>query len=356
MATLSPNRTHSATRSTPSSRRHNGRMESVVPGNGKQPIRVLDLFAGLGGLASGFARAGFSVTGVDDVEETKTIVRLNGIGRALARDLGASLVVQRVPVLIGGPPCRPWSIVNLTRRKHKHPDRRLMGRFFKHVLSIKPKIFLMENVPSVKNDGSYKFWTRAVAKAGYSLASQTVMYSDYGAATSRRRLITVGIRTKSLPLGADEFFQALKRFRRKPTTVRKAIAWARKLDRGAYRDHEWSNLTTIDNYREYYRTNKYGWYQLDYSKPAPSFGNILKTYILHPEAGRNGFAQRVLSVREALCIMGFKKGFKLPEDLSMTKKYQMVADAVSPVVSFACARAVRSLLSNHVPRRSPNGS
>src|SRR5207249_9023751 len=147
---------------------------------------------------------------------------------------------------------------------------------------------------------------------------------DYGAPTSRRRLITVGVKRKVLQVDADAFFTKLEAYQRKPTSVRKAIGWARKLDRGAYADHVWSSLKTIDKYRDYYQSNKYGWYKLQYSKPAPSFGNILKTYILHPDAGRNRFPERVLSVREALCIMGFKKTFELPKELGMTKKYQMV--------------------------------
>jgi len=246
--------------------------------------------------------------------------------------------------------------VNVTRRQGKHPDRHLLGCFFKHVLKIKPKIFLMENVPSVRNDGSYKFWTRKTAKDGYSLLARVIVYSDYGAPTSRKRLITVGVRKTTLRADPEVFFRNLGQYRRKPVSVRKAIWWARKLDHGAYDNHVWSNLKTIGKYRDLYRTNKYGWYKLRYSDPSPSFGNILKTYILHPEAGRDGFPERVLSVREALCIMGFRKTFKLPRDLGLTKKYQMIADAVSPVVSYACARAIRSLLANGGASRDLNGT
>jgi DNA (cytosine-5)-methyltransferase 1 len=86
---------------------------------------------------------------------------------------------------------------------------------------------------------------------------------------------------------------------------------------------------------------------------APSFGSVAKTYILHPEAGHDGFPKRVLSVREVLSIMGFDPGFTFPAGSSRSLRYQMCADTVSPVFSTACARAVRDLLWGEVPSKPP---
>jgi DNA (cytosine-5)-methyltransferase 1 len=111
-------------------------------------------------------------------------------------------------------------------------------------------------------------------------------------------------------------------------------------------------LKTIDRYEERYRSGRFGWAQLEYDQPAPSFGSVAKTYILHPEAGVNDFVRRVLSVREVLQIMGFDREFRFPPGTSRTARYQMAADAVSPVFSLACARTVRRLLWGD-PVRSP---
>jgi site-specific DNA-cytosine methylase len=83
---------------------------------------------------------------------------------------------------------------------------------------------------------------------------------------------------------------------------------------------------------------------LDYDTPAPSFGSVAKTYILHPEAGIGGYAERVLSVREVMAIMGFADSVRFPERTSRAKRYQMVANAVSPVASRAIAVVVKRLL------------
>ncbi len=105
------------------------------------------------------------------------------------------------------------------------------------------------------------------------------------------------------------------------------------------------NFRTIEKYLEKYRAGKYGWYRIDPDAPAPSFGNIMKTYILPPWAGNgHGIPLRVLSVREAMALMGFDGTFTFPEGFSMKLRYQMVADAVSPVFSRVVARVIRAIL------------
>jgi site-specific DNA-cytosine methylase len=127
-------------------------------------------------------------------------------------------------------------------------------------------------------------------------------------------------------------------------TVRDAIARFRNAPRGSYPDHDWSELQTISKYRDRYESGQYGWTRLNYDDPAPSFGSVAKTYILHPEAGVDGYPERVLSVREVLAIMGFPDSVQFPEGTSRAKRYQMVANSVSPQVSRAVALSVRSLL------------
>ena len=97
--------------------------------------------------------------------------------------------------------------------------------------------------------------------------------------------------------------------------------------------------------RKYYETGKFGWYILKWEEPAPSFGNVSKTYILHPNAF-NGGPKRVISVKEALLIMGFDNDFRFPERTGIKRGYQMVADAVSPVFAYVSASIIKEMLSD----------
>jgi DNA (cytosine-5)-methyltransferase 1 len=304
---------------------------------------VLDLFAGTGGLSCGFTAAGFRVTGVDSDPASGAVFAENRIGELLLRNLHDEQVIADVPVVIGGPPCRPWSAVNLKRRGSDHEDHGLVERFFEHLRQIKPAVFLMENVPPLIGDPTYRKLVDDTRWRGYSVAAQVLQYSDFGASTTRKRLFTVGFQGANLT-SAEEFFQRLTMYHRSAATVRDAIGWLEGQEAGAVPDHEWSAVNTIAKYADRYRTGQYGWRQLDWDKPAPSFGSVSKTYVLHPASPPELDYARVLSVREVLSILGFDRDFRFPPGIGLSVRYRMAANAVSPIVSEACARVIHSML------------
>lgn len=318
--------------------RHRGAAHDVTLG-----IKGVDLFAGIGGLSAGFSAQGFSMTGVDKEDVAGKVYAQAGFGSAVRHDLGTDPYDGgEFDIVVGGPPCRPWSSVNLKRRGGDHPDYGLLTRFVEHVRAIRPAVFIMENVPALRGDVAYADGCRELNAAGYDVDAKLLHYDQFGAATRRRRLFTVGVRNSQY--GAGEFFRLLDAQRAPARTVGDAIRRFRDVARGAVPDHDWSNLRSIQNYRGRYASGQYGWRKLDYAQPAPSFGSVAKTYILHPEAGDAGYAERVVSVREVMAIMGFDDGVRFPAGTSRARRYQMVANAVSPQVSRAAAVAVRQLL------------
>lgn len=314
-------------------------------------LDAVDLFAGIGGLSAGFRDVGFSMTGVDSEPIAKVVYETARMGVGVTLDLGKDQYDRQTPVVLGGPPCRPWSAVNQQRRRSAHEDHVLLDRFIDNVISIAPAVALMENVPALGSDPIYASGLARLRNAGYDVARSIVRYSDFGAATRRKRLFTVAVR--STRVGASRFFELLEKERHAPLTVREAIGWLRDTPRGAVSDHDWSELQSIGNYRHLYVSGKYGWTKLNYEQPAPSFGSVSKTYILHPEAGDGGFPERVLSVREVLAIMGFDLTVSFPAGSPRAKRYQMTANAVSPAMSRAAARAIRQLLTGEQYHRSP---
>jgi DNA (cytosine-5)-methyltransferase 1 len=302
----------------------------------------LDLFCGAGGFAQGFKHAQFDVTGVDLCEAAGRTFELNNFGLFKKADIKNELIKGQFDVIIGGPPCRPWSAVNTSRRGTNHPDFVLLSRFFEHIAINKPKVFLLENVPLLRGEPSLKQHIEKLQgpEFGYSIMAKVVKYSDYGATTNRKRFIIFGSKITK----AEEFFNRLEKFQSKSKSVKSAIWELRDKERNEIKEHIWPNLKTIDKYAEKYKTGRFGWYVLDWEKSAPSFGNIMKTYILHPDAV-NGGTKRVLSVKEAALIMGFGNDFIFPEDVGIGLKYQMIVDSVSPVFSEIVAKIVQEMVS-----------
>jgi len=296
-------------------------------------------------------RNGFSVTGYDINPWVPEIYRLNRLGQAFRCDLrnptGVEMaVLDRAVLITGGPPCRPWSCVNVRCRREAHPDHTLIRTFFALVLVARPEAFLMENVPPLGSDPVFLECWRMAEQHRYDLAAEVIRYSDYGAATARHRLIVVGFRKGPGRVSRGFlFFQRLREHRRPPRTVMEVLSPYLHVAEGEFPDHVWPHLRTIEKYTAKYESRRFGWYRLASDRPAPSFGSVMKTYTLHPLAGNGtGFPTRVISVREAMAIMGFDAGFRFPEGMSMKIRYQMVSDAVSPVFATICGRVMREML------------
>jgi DNA (cytosine-5)-methyltransferase 1 len=301
-------------------------------------VRVLDLFSGMGGFSLGFARAGFKVSGRDSDEHCVATYRHN-IGECQKLNLRREIPSTSAEILIAGPPCRPWSRLNISRRREEHPDRALVQSFEKAVLALEPLVFVLENVPLLEKDEFFQSIVHRTSRIGYRCHWLPISYSDFGAPTKRTRLFLFGARR----LDVLRLVMILRSKRCDPQTVGDVLQRYGPLERLGCPDHEWANIRTMWNYREKYETSRYGWYRLDKNAPAPSFGNIQKTYVLHPDSW-DSLPPRVLSVREAMAIMGFPDDFTFPPGVPMTAKYRMVADAVSPTFSEKCAEAIKEFL------------
>lgn len=304
-------------------------------------MKALDLFCGAGGITRGFLKAKFDVTGIDNSEYVEATFAENNHAEFHNTNLMSQVIKEKCDIITGGPPCKPWASVNVSKltRRLNHRDHRLVARFFTHIEVNKPEMFLFENVPPLQYDVILRRHIARMRKLEYSVKAGIVKYSDYGAATARRRLIVFGTKEGD----AETFFRMLEERKQNPSTVKKVMWDLRNKEKGEVPDHIWPNLKTINKYKKYYRTHKYGWYILEWKKPAPSFGNVMKTYILHPR-GFDGKSTRVISVREAMSIMGFDRDFKFPDDIGIGQKYQMTVDSVSPVFSQVAAEVVKAML------------
>jgi DNA (cytosine-5)-methyltransferase 1 len=172
----------------------------------RRPICV-DFFCGAGGMSVGLEQAGFDVAlGVDyDGYHAATHERNFPYGKSLCRSV-ANLTGTEVHQLVGrdevdlvcgGPPCQGFSTMG--RRDFADPRNSLVGDFVRLVTEIRPKAFLMENVPGMLSGRTRPVLDAAVAAweaAGYRVTHpiRVLDASHYGAPQRRKRVIVLGIR------------------------------------------------------------------------------------------------------------------------------------------------------------------
>lgn len=117
-------------------------------------------------------------------EQPRYILRKAGIARG------------DVDVLVGGPPCQPYSINNHQRSLE---DSRcdLVQRYLEFVSTLRPAWLVMENVPafiSIEGGVFFKTLLRSLRSRGYKVAYGIIEATNFGVPQKRRRLIVVANR------------------------------------------------------------------------------------------------------------------------------------------------------------------
>src|SRR5258707_8471556 len=86
--------------------------ELALPAASSNGLTALDLFAGCGGLALGFEAAGFKTIGYEVSKDACATYRKNLLGVCHEVNLKVGLdLVDHAEVIIGGPPCQPFSVL-----------------------------------------------------------------------------------------------------------------------------------------------------------------------------------------------------------------------------------------------------
>lgn len=111
-------------------------------------MKVVDLFCGAGLFSEGFKEAGFQIVwALDNDFLCCESFRMNHGHVVVKENIFNILTVPKCDVLIGSPPCPEFSVAN--RNFKNKPKLTYVRKFLSIVETVKPKFWVMENVPQV---------------------------------------------------------------------------------------------------------------------------------------------------------------------------------------------------------------
>jgi DNA (cytosine-5)-methyltransferase 1 len=171
------------------------------------------LFCGAGGITHGLKLAGFKVTfALDKDHDSCESYRVNhpevDVAEASITDLEPEEILRRagghIDLVVGGPSCQSFSTAGRMNGWVRDTDGRkdLWKHMLKVVATVKPKAFLMENVPGMQywqQDSVGAAILSEFAKLGYVVDKKILLAADYGVPQRRRRLFIVGVRDADAP-------------------------------------------------------------------------------------------------------------------------------------------------------------
>lgn len=192
-----------------------------------QPPRVLDMFAGAGGISLGFQRVGFRIDGALEIDELAARthatnfhgsdpeqLELHSRPRDMTKtepeevcaELGLGAIEDAIDVLVGGPPCQAYARVGRAklREVYEHPQAykvdprgNLFLRYLSYVRAIKPLAILMENVPDILHYGHHNVVeeiVEALDGLGYDAKYSLINSAFHGCPQMRDRVFLAAFR------------------------------------------------------------------------------------------------------------------------------------------------------------------
>jgi DNA (cytosine-5)-methyltransferase 1 len=157
---------------------------------------VLDLFAGCGGLSLGFEAVGYKTIGFEmDVNASNTYNK-NMKGKCHAIKLDTNFEYPKAEIIIGGPPCQPFSVGG--NQKGIEDARDGFPIFIDAVKKLQPKVFMFENVRGLlySNKWYFELVIKELRKLGYIMTYRLLNAVSYGVPQNRERLFVIGHKSK----------------------------------------------------------------------------------------------------------------------------------------------------------------
>lgn len=170
-------------------------------------IKVIDLFAGVGGLSYGFAHNNaFKLVMANEYEKDiakayqmnhPDVDMIQGDIKNISEETLKGYSKLGINVIIGGPPCQSYS----TLGKRQMDARAHLFEEYCRVLSIvQPDLFLFENVSgllSMQGGALIEIIKNEFKKLGYEVKCKLLNAVDYGVPQYRERVILVGMKDKN---------------------------------------------------------------------------------------------------------------------------------------------------------------
>ncbi len=180
--------------------------------NSSTRYKLIDLFCGAGGMSLGFSdkfKNPFDHVWANDIDEICVRTYNNNFNKVciqgdLIELLSSGIEIPQTDVVIGGPPCQGFSLLN--KNRGNDPRNQLWRQYLEVVKKSEAKVFVMENVPYILGTFEHGEIVGVAESEGFEIWSGKLCAADYGVPQNRTRAFIIGSRIGN----PTEYFPPIK--------------------------------------------------------------------------------------------------------------------------------------------------
>jgi DNA (cytosine-5)-methyltransferase 1 len=177
---------------------------------------AIDLFAGAGGFSLSATQVGVEMLAAVEYDRDACTTYRNNIKNESCKEISVfegdiqalnpedvmtqtDIAPKELDLLLGGPPCQGFSTHRILGAGVDDPRNKLLLRYFDFVKAIRPKVFIVENVPGMlwkRHELYLQRFKNLTRRNGYRLLGPIkINAKDYGVPQNRIRVFMIGVRT-----------------------------------------------------------------------------------------------------------------------------------------------------------------
>ena len=307
--------------------------------------KIIDLFAGIGGIRTGFTNVFQEKCDVVFSSEIDSNAQKTYYLNYQDMPHGDITTIDEkdIPshdIILAGFPCQAFSIAG-----HRRGFEDTRGTLFFDVARIakyhKPKVLFLENVKGFvghDNGNTFKTVKQTLEDLGYKVFAEVLNSKDFGVAQNRERIYIVAFldntiefsfpKKRKLTKTIHDFFE---------NSVDENYYYNSKPLYERIKDDVNSKDTVYQWRRQYVRTNK--------NNVCPTLTANMGTGGHNVPIIKDDKGIRKLTPRECANFQGFGKSLKFPKDLAISHRYKQVGNSVTVSVIEAIAQEIQKVLS-----------